>query len=118
MLLPLEMSKLLDLHLKRAIARHEEGTMVGKLKELAERMRETRRQWDDQADQLLKGMDKLEARGRAAFEGHAAALESATEGFKEMEAAVRDLEGSNSRGKEEDSGNSGTDFPDGQKPGV
>lgn len=107
----IELSKLLDLHLSRSIGKFEGGTMSGKLKELAERMRETRRQWDDQADQLLAGMDKLEARGRAAFEGHAAALSAAEAGFKEMEAAVRELEGSNSQGNEQEgSGGSGADF--------
>lgn len=111
------LSKLLDLHLSRSIEKFEEGTLSGKLKELAQRMRDTRKQWDDEADRLLQGMDKIEARGRAAFAGQHAALDAAQKGFAEMEEAIRDLEGSNSQGNEEGSGVSGADFQGGSDKG-
>ena len=89
--------------------------MSSKFSELAERMQKVRKGWDQRADNIMEGMSALEARGNAVFDKHDGALAQAEKGFAEMEAAVRDLEGSNNPPSEKESGDTSGSFQ--SKPG-
>jgi len=112
----LQLSKLLDLHLSRSIARLEEGTMSKKLRDISERMRNVRKAWDDRADALGERLDQLESRGDEAFRVNEAELDDREKAFTEMENDVKALEGNG----EEGSGNSGGGFQGGgdRKPST
>ncbi len=105
------MSQLLDLHLTRTINRYGADLMSSKLSIAAAKMREKRKAWDDRAQKLIENMDKLDARAGAAFDAHETALSSAEVGFKEMEDAVRDLEGANHPPEEVSEPSSEQPFP-------
>lgn len=115
----LALSQLLDMHLEASVDwLRGDDSMSSKFKELAERMQSVRKGWDQRADNIMEGMTALEKRGDAVFGKHEGALASAEQGFAEMEAAVRDLEGSNNPPSEKaGSGDTAGSFPKDQSGG-
>ena len=95
-------AQLLDIHLARAIARHKDPDMSQKLRELAASMAARKKAWDARAEDLMAGLDKLDQRAGVAFGKHEQQLAAAEAGFRDMEDAVRDLEGANNPPSEEE----------------
>lgn len=105
MTLPLQMSKLLDLHLSRSIDRHNTREAVtNKFRELAEGIAGDIKNFNQQADELMARREALRQRGETVFARHREHQDDVNAGLLAMERAVDELEGSNSRGNEEGSG--------------
>jgi hypothetical protein len=104
------LAQLLDLHLSRTIDRHKGRiTMAGKFRELAAAIKGDLKNFDDQATELMARREDLRRRGETVFAKHRENLDDVEGGLAEMEAALSELEGSNSKNGE-GSGSSSESF--------
>lgn len=79
---------------------------MNKFKELADAIKGDRENFDQQADELLKRREDIRRRGEVVFAKHREHQDEIAAGLDAMEAAVNDLEGSNSKNGQEGSGDS------------
>lgn len=90
--------------------------MSSKFKELAKAIKGDLQNLDSQADELMARRERLRRRGEEVFAKHRENMDGLESGLAEMESALNDLEGSNSRGNGgEGSDGSSTTFPGGER---
>lgn len=105
------LAQLLDLHLARTIDRLKgDDVMSSKFKELAAGIKQDLQNFDQQADELMARREDLRLRGEKVFAKHRENLTDVEGGLAAMEAALHDLEGSNSKKPEGSGGTSGSSF--------
>lgn len=105
------LAQLLDLHLARSIGRLKGKSAMSKFSELADGIKQDRANFDAQADELLRRREDLRRRGETVFAKHRENQDTVSKGLDELEAAIADLEGSNSKNAGEASAStSGSSF--------
>jgi hypothetical protein len=123
-----DVSQLLDLHLTRSIEKFKEpkGTQMAlsKFQELAKTVRDTRKNFDEQADELLAEHDDLRREGEMEFARYRDHHKQVRTDIQAMRDMLSDMQGGNNpppekplAPKEEGSGNSSENFqskPDGE----
>lgn len=100
------LAQLLDLHLTRTIDRLKGDDVMSKFTELADGIRSDLQNFDRQADELMTRREDLRQRGERVFAKHRENQDEVHKGLDELEAALRDLEGGNSKNGREGSGDS------------
>lgn len=114
----LQLSRLLDLHLSRAIARHGSPDMTSKLKLAAQMIADRKKALDERAQALIDKMPGFDARANQAFEQHEGFMAAAEKDFSDMSDMLRDLEGGNNPPADDREGSaaiSGGSFPAGER---
>jgi len=81
---------------------------VSKFLNLAARVAETRKKFDQRADDLALRVDRFDSRANDVFEKHETALTAAERDMVALDDALRELEGGNSPPGEEGSTDSST----------
>jgi hypothetical protein len=86
---------------------------MNKFKELAEGIAGDMKNFNQQADELLARRESLRKRGEVVFAKHRENQSSVAEGLDAMEAAMNDLDGSNSKNVEGSGATPGSSFSKG-----
>lgn len=118
------MSKLLDLHLSRAIEKHKRPlpptreAVMRKFFQLAEDIETDLRELDADADALQERRKAVKERARQAVNAQHRVQDRIEEGLKAMEAVVESLERTNSQGNEERLAEGGGNSAETFQPGT
>ena len=89
---------------------------MNKFQTVAARVAETRKKFDQRADDLLRRVDQFDSRANEVFEKHEATLTASEKDMRDLDEALRDMEGGNNPPEEEGSGGTpSTSFQGGER---